>query len=102
LIASLQMLVGIFAQSFKDAQSYIGLLTMIPIAPYFVMMVNPFAPQDWMYVIPMLSQLLLMTDILGMKQPEALAYAYAFFSSLSLGALLALTTARFFERESII
>lgn len=102
LIASLQMLVGIFAQSFKDAQSYIGLLTMIPIAPYFVMMLNPFAPQDWMYVIPMLSQLLLMTDILGMKQPEALAYAYAFFSSLSLGALLALTTARFFERESII
>jgi len=101
LATSMQMLLGIFAKSFKDAQSYIGILTMLPMIPYFIMLINPFATQDWMYAIPMLSQLILMTDVLGMKETPGYAYIYSFITSFVLGAGLALVTARLFQRESI-
>lgn len=102
LATSMQMLLGIFAKSFKDAQSYIGMLTMLPMIPYFLMLLNPFPTQDWMYAIPMLGQLILMIDVLGMKETPGFAYIYSFVTSIVLGAGIALVTARLFQRESII
>ena len=102
LVTSMQMLLGIFAKSFKDAQSYIGMLTFLPMIPFFIMIVNPFATQDWMYAVPMLGQLILMTDVLGMKETPGYAYVYSFVTSFALGAGVALVTARLFQRESII
>ena len=101
LVTSMQMFLGIFAKSFKDAQSYIGILTMLPMIPFIIMMINPFATQDWMYAIPMLGQLILITDVLGMKATPIYAYLYSFMTSITLGAALALMTARLFQRESI-
>ncbi len=101
LITSMQMLLGIFAKSYKDAQSYIGILTMLPMVPFFLMMINPFATQDWMYAVPMLGQLILMTDVLGMNSTPAYAYIYSFIASFALGAGFALVTARLLQRESI-
>lgn len=101
LVTSMQMLLGIFAKSFKDAQSYIGILTMLPVVPFFIMLLNPFATQDWMYAVPMLGQLILITDVLGMKETPGYAYIYSFLTSFFLGAGIALVTARLFQRESI-
>ena len=101
LVTSMQMLLGIFAKSFKDAQSYIGILTMLPVVPFFIMLLNPFATQDWMYAVPMLGQLILITDVLGMKETPGYAYIYSFLTSFVLGAGIALVTARLFQRESI-
>ena len=101
LVTSMQMLLGIFAKSFKDAQSYIGILTMLPVVPFFIMLLNPFATQDWMYAVPMLGQLILITDVLGMKETPDYAYIYSFLTSFILGAGIALVTARLFQRESI-
>ena len=69
--------------------------------PFFIMMINPFATQDWMYAVPMLGQLILITDVLGMKDTPGYAYIYSFMASFVLGAGLALVTARLFQRESI-
>ena len=101
LVTSMQMLLGIFAKSFKDAQSYIGILTMLPVVPFFIMILNPFTTQDWMYAIPMMGQLILITDVLGMKETPSYAYIYSFLTSFALGAGIALITARLFQRESI-
>ena len=48
LATSMQLLLGIFAKSFKDAQSYVGLLMIIPMIPSFYMMLNPIATREWM------------------------------------------------------
>ena len=101
LVTSLQMMIGIFAKSFKDAQSYIGILNLLPMIPFFIMLLSPFATQDWMYAVPMLGQLILMTDVLGMKETPGYAYIYSFVTSFLLGAGVALITARLFQRESI-
>ena len=47
LATSMQTLLGIFAKSFKDAQSYIGILVMLPIAPAMFTMFNPVVTKTW-------------------------------------------------------
>ncbi len=102
LATSMQLLLGIFAKSFKDAQSYIGLLTLMPVIPSMYLMFNPMVTQDWMFAIPMLGQHLLMVDVMGGKEVPFIAYIYSGFSCLVLGMALVLVTARLFQRESMI
>ncbi len=102
LSTSLQLLLGIFAKSFKDAQSYIGLLTFLPVVPSVYTMFNPIATQDWMFALPMLGQHLLLVDVLGGKEVPLLAYLYSGASCFVVGMGVVLITARLFQRESII
>jgi len=102
LATSMQMLLGIFAKSFKDAQSYIGFLTLLPVIPSLYMMFNPMATREWMFAIPMLGQHLLLVDVLGGKDVPLIGYVYSAVSCLVLGMVLVLITARFFQKESII
>ncbi len=102
LATSMQLLLGIFAKSFKDAQSYIGLLTLLPVIPSVYMMFNPMATREWMFAIPMLGQHLLLVDVLGGKAVPLIGYVYSAVTCLVLGMALVLITARFFQKESII
>ena len=102
LATSMQLLLGIFAKSFKDAQSYIGFLTLLPVVPSLYMMFNPMATREWMFAIPMLGQHLLLVDVLGGKDVPLIGYVYSAISCLVLGMGLVLITARFFQKESII
>ncbi|MFT5211347.1 MAG: sodium transport system permease protein [Flavobacterium sp.] len=102
LAASMQMFLGIFAKSFKDAQSYIGLLTILPVIPSLYMTFKPLLTQDWMFGIPILGQHLLLVDILGGKSVPIIGYFLSAISCLLLGIGLSFVTAKLFERESII
>ncbi len=102
LATSMQLLLGIFAKSFKDAQSYIGLLVLLPMVPSMYMMFSPFATQEWMFAIPMLGQHLLLVDVLGAKEVPLIGYFYSAISCLVLSMALVLITARLFQRESIL
>ncbi len=102
LASSLQMMVGIFAKSFKDAQSYIGILTIVPMIPSFFLMLNPVATQEWMYAVPIMGQHIIVVDVLGMKETPTVGYIYSILSSMVLATGCALITARLFQRETII
>ncbi len=102
LASSMQLLLGIFAKSFKDAQSYIGLLVLLPMAPSMYMLFKPFATQEWMFTIPMLGQHLLLVDLLGAKDVPLIGYFYSTISCLVFSMALVLVTARLFQRESIL
>ena len=62
--ASLQMLTSLFAKTFKEAQSYLGLLTFIPMAPVIATMVGGVKAADWMYRVPILGQQQMLTSVL--------------------------------------
>ena len=62
--ASLQMLTSLFAKSFKEAQSYLGLITFIPMAPVIATMIAGAKAADWMYMVPILGQQQLLTTVL--------------------------------------
>lgn len=53
---ALQLSVAIFARSFKDAQTYIGLLVFIPMLPLFYTLFNPGAYYSWFHWVPVLGQ----------------------------------------------
>ena len=62
--AGLQMLTSLFAKTFKEAQSYLGLLVFIPMAPVIATMVGGAKAADWMYFVPILGQQQLLTNVL--------------------------------------
>ena len=64
VFAALQSLVAAFAKSFREAQTYLSLLMMVPIIPSVMLMVMPVKPRDWMYAVPLLGQHLGILDVL--------------------------------------
>jgi sodium transport system permease protein len=102
LATSMQMLVGIFAKSFKDAQSYIGFLVLLPMLPGLYTMFNPIKTETWMYAVPMLGQHLLLTDVMGGVAVPVVGYFLSPMAVLLLCFVFSAITARLFKRESII
>ncbi|MEO7072496.1 MAG: ABC transporter permease [Rhodanobacter sp.] len=64
LLAALQSMVAAFAKSYREAQTWLSLLMMVPVMPSVVLMVMPIKPQDWMYAVPLLGQHLGTLDLL--------------------------------------
>jgi sodium transport system permease protein len=64
LIVITQMLVSAFAKSNREAQTYLGLLQLIPVIPSILLAVTPFNPLPWMYSVPLLGQQLAITQTL--------------------------------------
>jgi sodium transport system permease protein len=56
LFAVVQTLVAAFAKSYREAQTYLGLLMFIPILPSILMSFMPVKPAAWMYAVPLLAQ----------------------------------------------
>ena len=62
--ASLQMLTSLFAKTFKEAQSYLGLVALLPMAPVMATMIGGTKAADWMFMVPILGQQQLLTTVL--------------------------------------
>jgi sodium transport system permease protein len=103
LSAAVQTTVGIYSRSFKEAQSYMGVLITVPVmAIALVGALYPMNSQPWMYAVPMLAQFVLVKEVIGGAPPGLLAYLVT--SAVSLGiavALLALTT-RLLRSERVV
>jgi sodium transport system permease protein len=54
--ACLLTLIAAGVKSVKEAQSYMGVLTMLPLLPTMILLVNPVKNQLWMLTVPFLGQ----------------------------------------------
>ena len=93
LIAILQTLVAAFARSYREAQTHLGLLQLIPMIPSALLAFLPFKQQLWMYAVPLLSQQLTIMRLLRGEAVSALQAALCIITTL-LVALLAFQLAR--------
>jgi len=100
--SGMQMLVSSFARSFKEAQTYVSLLIVIPIIPTVFVILYSLNNEWWMAPIPVLSQQVLLTEILGGETGSIFPYIVSGLSSFALGLLSIWVTARLFAREKII
>lgn len=64
LIAILQTLVAAFARSYREAQTHLGLLQIIPMIPSALLSFLPFKQQLWMFAVPLVSQQLIILRLL--------------------------------------
>ena len=64
LLGALQSMTAAFAKSYREAQTYLSILMMVPILPSLVLMLMPLKPVDWMYAVPLLGQQLGIMDLI--------------------------------------
>ena len=103
LSAALQACVGTYSRSFKEAQSYMGILMTLPVTAIGVVgAIYPMNSQGWMYAIPLLSQYMLVKSVIGGQAPGAYAFITTTVVSLGLAALMLGLMTRLFRNERII
>ena len=102
LAASLLTLLAAFAKTYKEAQSYVSLVILIPIIPSMMIMVNPVKPELHMMWIPLVSQNLLIGEIVRGEAVPALWLALSFGGTLLLGLILAAIAATLYNRPKLI
>ena len=72
-----QTYLATFARSFKEAQTYMGFLIMVPVLPGMLSALYPVSSKPWMYPIPLLGQHMLAADVLGGKPAPLWAFLVA-------------------------
>ena len=102
LAASLQTIVATFSKSFKEAQTYVGILIIIPMIPSMALMLMPIKEKLWMMAIPVLSQNLIINQIMRGEAVAITSIIVAIIGSLFIGLLLALAAIKLYNRESLL
>lgn len=102
LASGFQLLASTFARSFKEAQTYVSLTMFLPMIPFGVASLSGLPSDPWMAAIPALGQQMIVTQVLGDESPAVLLFMVAGTSSMLLGLLCVVLTARLFQYERII
>jgi sodium transport system permease protein len=97
-----QMLVSTYARSFKEAQTYIQLLLLLPMIPGMVLSVSPIQSQLWMYVIPVFGQQLLIGEVMRGQSVGVLPFLLGALGCAGAAAFCLSITTRLLSEERII
>ena len=62
--SELSHVVAAFAKNFREAQTYLGILQILPLIPSMMLTLMPFKPQLWMYGVPLVGQQLVIAQLL--------------------------------------
>ena len=100
--AALMTTVACFTKSYKEAQSYLGFVILIPTLPLILASILNVRPSLALMAVPSLSQHLLITNLIRAEPVEASMLAVSMVTTLLLGALLAYAAIRLYERERIL
>jgi sodium transport system permease protein len=102
LAAAMLTTLAALAKSLREAQSYMGLVFMIPMIPSLIFMVNPMKPETWMMAIPMFSQNLLIGEFVRGESVSLQWLAISMGSTLVIGLGFAAIAANLFNRPRIV
>ncbi len=97
-----QLLLASFARSFKEAQSYLSMLMLIPMVPGFVGSFHPLGTDTWMLAVPALAQHIVLTDLLGGEPLTVGSAVLVTVLPLLTGLACVLATARLLRREKVV
>jgi sodium transport system permease protein len=102
LAAALLTLLASFAKSYREAQSYMGLVILIPMIPSLIFMANPVKAEAWMMMVPLFSQNILIGEIIRDESVALAWYAVSVASTLVIGLALAVVAATLYNRPRLI
>lgn len=102
LASSLQMIIVTFTRSFKEAQTYTGLLPLVPALPGIFMAFLPIKPALWMMMIPTFGQQILINQFLRGEIVNPLHVIASTLITLAASVLLTWISIRLYNRERII
>lgn len=101
LLAALQTLVAAFAKSYREAQTYLSILMLVPALPSVMLSVMPMKTANWMYAAPLLGQQVGISELLRGGTVDAQQLATCLLSGLVVAALATLATAQVYRSERL-
>lgn len=101
-LAAVVLFASTFAQSFKEAQGYMGMLMLVPMLPGLFATVYPLSRRPWLAPIPILGQYALASDVLGGQPPGIGAYLVAGVVTVACAIGLVALTARALTHERVV
>jgi sodium transport system permease protein len=102
LAPALQMLIALFARSFKEAQTQLSLLMFLPMIPGLLLSFQSFEPRPWMHAVPILAEQVLMRDLMYGKVIAPSTLALTVGATLALAAACLGATSRLLRHERIV
>ncbi len=87
LAAALLTILAAFAKSFREAQSYMGMVIIIPLIPSMWILIDPTRTETWMTLVPLLSQNVLILELVR-GEPVNLTWVALCLASTTLAALV--------------
>jgi sodium transport system permease protein len=102
LAAATQLLISAVTRSMKEAQTYLGLLPLVPGLAGMVLALAPVRAQPMLAAIPTFGQTLLMGQLVRSETVSAVFIAITAVATLTATGLLLLLGFRLYERETIL
>ena len=100
--SAFQMLLAFYAKTFKEAQTYLSLLMLVPTLPAAFLSLTPLKATMTTALVPVLGQTLLMAEVLRGEWPAPLAILLAGAVALAAAALCLFAATRLLANERII
>jgi sodium transport system permease protein len=100
--AALMTTVAAFTRSYREAQTYLGLILIVPTLPLVFASLMGLRPSAWLMAVPSLSQHFLITALLRDEAVPAEHLALSMGVTLALGLLLAAAAGRLYHREALL
>jgi sodium transport system permease protein len=100
--AALMTLVAAFTRSYREAQTYVGLVLLIPTLPLVFAAILGLQPRAALMAIPSLGQHFIILSLIRMQPLPAVYVALSVCSTLVLAALFVFAAGRLYRRESLL
>jgi sodium transport system permease protein len=100
--AALMTLVASYTRSYREAQTYVGLVLLIPTLPLIFANIMGLQPRAALMAVPSLSQHFIIMSLLRAEPLPALDIAISATVSLALGAVLMFLAGRLYRREKLL
>ena len=100
--AFLMTLVASFTKSYKEAQTWLGLLLLVPTLPVAIATILNIEPSQALMWVPSMSQHLLITTLIKQEPVNFLMVVQSLASTLIYAGLIGLVTIRLYKREALL
>lgn len=100
--AALMTVVASFTRSYREAQTWVGVILLLPTLPVVFVGLAELAPNLRLMAVPSLSQHFLITTLLRGEALDVAYVALSVASSLSVGIALSWIAGRLYRRESLL
>ena len=101
-VTALQMAVATLARSYKEAQSYVSFLMLLPMLPLVLTMGSDLDDASWKLLVPVLGQQLLIQDAMEGVALNVVEYSATALAAIVFAGLCLWLTSYLFRRERII
>src|ERR1041384_5314877 len=101
LASSMQTIIASYAKSFREAQTYLQFLMLLPVIPSMLLALNPVKPDPWMWMVPMFSQSVLINALTRGDAVTLAQMGVSIAVTVVIGIGFGLVAIRLYRREQI-